>query len=203
MPVVERVRDAYTAMAEQYIERFATTDTGHPEDRALIVRHLTIPTGVVLDVGCGPGHWTDHLRSLGVDAIGFDLVPAFIDHARRTFPAGCYGLGSAPQLPVPDGAVAGILAWYSLIHLPPDDLDGVLAELRRVMAPDGRLVVGFFDGPELGRFDHKVITASYLPADWVAERLQRAGFHEIERRCRTDTTPNGQRDQGAIAALAV
>ncbi|MEL6985106.1 MAG: SAM-dependent methyltransferase, partial [Actinomycetota bacterium] len=60
-----------------------------------------------------------------------------------------------------------------------------------------------FDGPELGSFEHKVITASYLPADWVAERLHRAGFDEVERRCRTNSTPNGPRDQGAIAAIAV
>ncbi|MEL6983530.1 MAG: class I SAM-dependent methyltransferase, partial [Actinomycetota bacterium] len=171
---MEPVRDAYSALAEKYIELFATTEAGHPEDLALIARHLAIPSGVVLDVGCGPGHLTDHLRSLGADAVGFDLVPTFIDHARRTYPDGRYGFGSATNLPVPDGVIAGLLSWYSLIHLPPADLDGVLAELRRVMAPNGRLVIGFFDGPELGSFEHKVITASFLPADWVAERLQRA-----------------------------
>src|SRR5829696_5730527 len=110
---------------------------------ALVARHLSIRPGAVLDVGCGPGQLTAHLRSLEVDATGLDLVPEFIDHARVTHPDGRYALGSMHQLPVPDRSVAGILAWYSLIHLPPDDLDGVLAELRRAMAPAGTLVVGF------------------------------------------------------------
>lgn len=199
---MKRVRDAYTAVAQQYIELFANVDVGHADDLDLIVRHLTIPSGVVLDVGCGPGHRTDHLSSLGVNAIGFDLVPAFIDHARRAFPGGRYGLGSAAQLPMPDGVIAGMLAWYSLIHLAPEELDGVLTELRRVLAPGARLVVGFFDGERVASFEHKVITAHYWPVDEMADGLARAGFREVERLCRANQSPDGPRDQGAIAAVA-
>ena len=99
-------------------------------------------------MGCGPGHLAAHLCSLGVDATGIDLVPEFVHHATAAFPRGRYELGSMARLPVPDGAVAGVLAWYSLIHLSPDDLDNVLAELRRVMITGGPLVAGFFDGDE-------------------------------------------------------
>jgi ubiquinone/menaquinone biosynthesis C-methylase UbiE len=98
----------------------------HADDLALIARYLSIRRGAVLDVGCGPGHLTAHLRSLEADATGLDLVPEFLDHARVTHPDGRYELGSMHQLPVPDRSVASILAWYSVIHLPPDDLDGVL-----------------------------------------------------------------------------
>ncbi|HMG41155.1 MAG TPA: class I SAM-dependent methyltransferase, partial [Acidimicrobiales bacterium] len=68
-------------MAEQYIELISSTQV-HADDLALIARHLSIRPGAVLDVGCGPGHLTAHLRSLEVDATGLDLVPEFIDHAR-------------------------------------------------------------------------------------------------------------------------
>ena len=47
----------------------------------------------VLDLGCGPGHLTDYLRSLGVDAMGIDMVPEFIAHAKATHPTGRYQLG--------------------------------------------------------------------------------------------------------------
>jgi SAM-dependent methyltransferase len=153
-------------------------------------------------VGCGPGHLTAHLRSLEVEAIGLDLVPEFIAHARVNHRAGRYVLGSIRQLPVPDRSVAGILAWYSLIHLPPDELDGALAELRRAMAPAGRLVVGFFDGDELLAFDHKVVTAYYWPVDAFAERLGLAGFTEIERLRRPGVTEPGRRPHAVIAAIA-
>ena len=102
----------------------------HADDLALIARHLSIRPGSVLDVGCGPGHLTAHLRSLEVDATGIDLVPEFIDRARTTYPEGRYELGSIHELPTPDNAVAGILAWYSLIHLAPEEFDGVLAEQK-------------------------------------------------------------------------
>jgi SAM-dependent methyltransferase len=129
----------------------------------------------VLDVGCGPGHLTAHLRSLGVDSVGIDVVPEFIDHARVTYPDGRYALGSMRQLPVSDDAVAGILAWYSLIHAAPQDLDRVLVELGRAMAPTGTLVVGFFDGDDVVPFEHKVTTAYYWPVDDFCVRLQRNG----------------------------
>src|SRR5687767_6728340 len=64
----EQIRDAYAAVTGRYIELFGTRERVPPDDLALIARHLTIRTGPVLDVGCGPGHLTAHLRSLGVDA---------------------------------------------------------------------------------------------------------------------------------------
>jgi hypothetical protein len=105
------------------------------------------------------------------------------------------------RLDVADHSVAGILAWYSLIHLPPQDLDGVLAEFRRAMAPAGTLVVGVFDADEVAAFDHKVVTAYRWPPDEFSRRLARAGFAEVERLQRpSDGT---HRPHAAIAAVAV
>lgn len=192
---------AYGEMAEPYIELVRTNEM-HNDDLALIDRRLSIRPGTVLDAGCGPGHVTAHLRSLGVDAIGLDVVPKFIDHARATYPDGRYELGSMRQLPFPDRSVAGILAWYSLIHVPPDELDGVLTELRRVVVSAGALVAGFFDGDAVAPFDHKVTTAYFWPVDEFAARLQRAGFTEVERSRRPGPTERGDRSHGVIAAIA-
>lgn len=195
------VRQAYSALADRYIELFGTTEQVHADDLDLCRRHLSGRPGKVLDVGCGPGHLTGYLRSLGADATGIDLVPEFIAHARATHPTGDYRLGSMDRLDAADHSVAGILAWYSLIHLPPPELDGVLAEFRRVMAPAGVLVAGFFDGgDELAAFDHKVVTAYRWPVDLFAERLARAGFTEIERRRRT--ADGTHRPLAAIAAVS-
>ncbi|MET9299634.1 class I SAM-dependent methyltransferase [Micromonospora aurantiaca] len=195
-----RVRQAYGAVATLYIELFGTTGKVHADDLALIGRHLTVRTGPVLDLGCGPGHLTDHLRSLGVDATGIDMVPEFVAHARATHPDGAYRLGSLDHLAVPDHSVAGILAWYSLIHLPPPELDGVLAEFRRAIVPGGRLVAGIFVGDEVGAFDHKVATAYRWPVDEFSARLRRAGFAEVERLTRLDD--EAHRPHAAVAAVA-
>ncbi|MFI5489640.1 MULTISPECIES: class I SAM-dependent methyltransferase [Micromonospora] len=197
---VEQVRDAYASVADLYIELFGTSQQVHADDLAFIARHLSIQPGNVLDVGCGPGHVTGYLRSLGVDATGIDVVPEFIAHAQAAHPHGRYQLGSMTSLDVEDSSIAGILAWFSLIHLPPQDLDGALAEFRRVITPAGTLVVGFFDGDEVAAFDHKVVTAYRWPADEFSERLARAGFLEVERQHRpSDGT---HRPYAAIAAAS-
>ena len=189
-------------MADEYVELLGTIDAVHHDDLELITRRLSIPTGVVLDAGCGPGHLTDHLRSLGVDAVGIDQVPEFISHAGIAFPASRFALGALHDLPVPDHSVAGILAWYSLIHLRPDEIDDVLAELRRAMATGGTLVVGCFDGERVEAFDHRVVTAYRWPVDELSERLRRAGFVEVERQQRPGVDEAGRRPHAAVVAVA-
>ncbi|WP_433688882.1 class I SAM-dependent DNA methyltransferase [Micromonospora carbonacea] len=196
----EQVRRAYASVAELYIGLFGTTRQTHADDLAFIERHLAGRPGPVLDLGCGPGHLTAHLRSLGTDATGVDMVGEFVDHARAAHPGGRYLLGSMERLAVADHRVAGILAWGSVIHLPPPDLDGVLAEFRRVIAPGGRLVVGIFVGDEVAAFDHKVVTAWRWPVDEFCARLARAGFTEVERLHQPgDAT---RRPHAAVAAVA-
>jgi SAM-dependent methyltransferase len=197
---MDQVRQAYASVAELYIELFGTRAQVHADDLAFIGRHLADRPGPVLDLGCGPGHLTDHLRSLGVDAAGIDLVPEFVAHARAAHPGGSYHLGSFDDLALADRSIAGILAWYSLIHLPPPELDGVLAGFRRVLAPAGRIVVGFVHGDDVAAFDHKVATAYRWPVDEFSKRLAHAGFTEVERLQRPgDGT---QRPLAAIAAIA-
>ena len=196
----DTVRDAYGHVAERYIDLFDTIDAVKDVDLALIERHLTACTGPVLDLGCGPGRLTDHLRTRGVDAIGIDVVPAFVHHARETYPDSRYGLGSIRNLAAPDRSVAGAVAWYSLIHTAPDDLDPMLDEIRRVLAEGAPFVVGFFDADELEAFDHKVARAWRWPADEFSARLAAAGFTEIERLRHPGTHQAGKRPHATIAA---
>lgn len=201
----ETVRQAYASVAGLYIGLFGTREQVHADDLAFIGRHLGERDGPVLDLGCGPGHLTGYLRSLGVDAAGVDLVPEFIAHARAVHPDGDYRVGSMARLDVADHSVAGILAWYSLIHLPPDDIDDVLAEFRRALVPGGALVVGMFDnenaaGDGVESFDHKVVTAYRWSLDTLAERLGKAGFAEIERLPRPGDGTH--RPHAAMAAIA-
>jgi SAM-dependent methyltransferase len=197
---MEQVRQAYASVAELYIGLFGTSQQVHADDLAFIGRHLAGRPGTVLDLGCGPGHITGYLRSLGVDASGIDMVPEFIAHAQAAHPSGRYQLGSIDNLDVASHSVAGILAWYSLIHLPPQDLGGVLAGFRRVVAPAGTIVIGFFDGDEVAAFDHKVVTAYRWPVDELSEQLARAGFTEVERLQRPGE--GSHRPHAAIAAIA-
>ncbi len=168
-------------MSEQYIGLFDGEWRADAET-ALVRSHLAGLDGTVLDLGCGPGHWSAYLHSLGADVTGVDLVPEFIDYARTNFPGPQFRLGSMTDLDLPAHSVAGILSWYSTIHMPPSELDGVLAQFRRMLIPSGRLVVGFFDSDDgVAAFDHKVHTAYRWPVDEFSARLRKAGFTELQR----------------------
>ncbi len=175
------VQQAYARLAAQYIDLFGSVEQVDPGDLDLIGRHLAGAVGPVLDLGCGPGHLTAFLHESGVDVTGIDLVAEFIAHARATHPAVSFELGSMTDLDRPAGSLAGALAWFSLIHVDPVRVDGVLDTIRELVAPGGAFVVGFFDGPGVEPFAHKVVTAYRWPADEMARRLVRAGFVEVER----------------------
>jgi predicted SAM-dependent methyltransferase len=106
------------------------------------------------------------------------------------------------ELTIADHSVAGILAWYSTIHLPPEDLDRVLAEFHRLVASSGMLVVGFFDSDEdVTAFDHKVVTAYRWPVDVFTQRLAEAGFTEVQR-VQQQSPDRPDRRYAAVAARA-
>ncbi len=194
------MRGAYSSMSERYIGLFDGDWQSHEDDTALVRRHLTGLPGPVLDLGCGPGHWTAYLHSFGADVTGVDMVPEFIAHARANHSGPEFRLGSMTEVDAPEPSVAGILSWYSTIHLPPTELDRVLAAFRRLLASSGMLVVGFFDSDdEVAAFDHAVVTVYRWPVDVFAERLKKAGFAEVER-LRYQSAERPDRKYAAIAA---
>jgi SAM-dependent methyltransferase len=196
------VRDAYSTMSGQYIGLFDDGWQGHEDDTALVRRHLTGLSGPVLDLGCGPGHWTAYLHSLGAQVTGVDMVPEFIAHARATHPGPEFQLDLMTELEVPEHSVAGILSWYSTIHLPPPELDRVLVVFRQLLQSSGVLVVGFFDSDDdVARFDHKVVTAYRWPVDIFSEHLAQAGFIEVQR-LQHQFPERPDRKYAAIAARA-
>jgi SAM-dependent methyltransferase len=194
------VRDAYSAKAAEYIELLGGDWQPYEKDAALIRLFLGSIVGPVLDLGCGPGYWTAYLHARGVDVTGVDLVPEFLAHARATHPGPEFQLGSMTEVEVPEHSVAGILSWYSTIHLPPQELDPVLAGFRRLLTPSGVLVIGFFDSDDdVAAFDHKVVTAYRWPVDVFAERLATAGFMELQR-IQYELASRPDRKYAAIAA---
>jgi SAM-dependent methyltransferase len=188
-------------MSEPYIGLFNGWDD-QTEETTFVRQHLTGLSGPVLDLGCGPGHWTAYLHSFGTEATGIDMVPEFIKHAQATYPGPKFQLGQMTTLDVPDHSVAGILSWYSTIHLSPPEVDRVLAVFRQLLRPSGMLVIGFFGSDDdVSSFDHKVATAYRWPIDIFSKHLTDAGFTEVQR-LQHQLPERPDRKFAAIAAIA-
>lgn len=195
---MEDVQLAYDRRSTEYAELLGSMDAVHPADRALVNYWSNDITGRMLDVGCGPGHWTGYLDQRGITAGGIDLSPRFVEHARAAFPHLAFEVGSLDAIPATSGELDGILAWYSLIHLAPARVPTALAEFARVLKPGGTLLLGFFDGPEVAAFDHAVVTAYSWPVVTLSQHLCAMGFEVKETHTRTGP---GYRPHGAITAL--
>ncbi|MFD5828518.1 class I SAM-dependent DNA methyltransferase [Lentzea sp. NPDC060358] len=176
-------RAAYDAVAGRYAELFSDVLDTLPVERAVLAAFAGLVDGPVADLGCGPGHLTAHLRSLGLDAFGVDLSPEMIALARQAHPDLRFDVGTMTALDLGNDAVGGILASYSFIHTPPADLPVVFAEFARVLAPGGHAVLGFFagDDPEPEPFDHRVALAYRWSPDSLMTLLSQAGFTEVAR----------------------
>lgn len=174
------VAAAYDARAAEYVRVAGTLEQMHPHDRELIGRWRQATSGSLLDAGCGPGHWTDYLGRDGREARGIDASGEFIASARAIYPAQRFEKASFRELPAATASLGGVLAWYSLIHVPPDDLPPVLAEFARVLVPGGGLLIGFFDGEPGAPFPHAVTTAYFWSPDALRTLLSDVGFDVID-----------------------
>lgn len=179
-------RTSYDTVATSYADQVRELLDQTPYERAVLALFAdlvqTTGGGPVADVGCGPGRITAYLRELGVDAFGIDLSPAMIEVARRDHPGLRFEIGSMTDLHLGDSSMAGLVAWYSLIHVPNDEIGSVFTHFRRVLRPGGPLLLSFHVGDEsrlktqgYGGHPMKVHVHHRQPGQ-VAAWLNEAGF---------------------------
>jgi ubiquinone/menaquinone biosynthesis C-methylase UbiE len=103
------------------------------DELVAVVRAL--PPARVLDVACGTGFLTQHLRG---EVTGLDQSPAMVDVASARMPNARFVRGDAVPLPFGDGAFDLLFTGHFYGHLLPGERERFLAEARRVAA---RIVV--------------------------------------------------------------
>lgn len=197
---LERTRRAYDVVAVDYARLLALGWPSDPLDRRVLARFAAGLRGPVVEVGCGPGRMTGPLAESGLDVRGIDLSPEMVAEARRRHPDLDFRVGTMTALDLPDASVAGVVAWYSIIHLPPADRPVAFAEFARVLMPGGRLQLAFQvgDGPVEIRqaYGHEVSATAYrLDPDAIADQLRGAGFtvlvQQVRGRLGPEKTPQG------------
>ena len=179
-------RDSYDADADAYADKVQGLLESSPHLRASLALFADLVNdaggGTVADIGCGPGYVTRYLHDVGIEAFGIDLSPEMVALARRDHPGLRFEVGTMTDLDVADGSLAGVIAFWSVIHVPDQSLPGVFAEFRRVLRPAGSLLVGFHVGDEThhtseGHSGSPINVDSYRrPPARVAGWLRDTGF---------------------------
>ena len=173
----------YDRVAEPYGEQFFGELARKPFDRELLDRFAARLSGqgLVCDVGCGPGHVGRYLAERGVHVLGLDLSPGMVALARRLNPAMRFEQGDLRALDLPDASLAGIVAFYSLIHLERAEIASALTELARVLAPGGSILVALHGGDGHAHADDwfgrgvSIDATLYQPTE-MAAAMELAGF---------------------------
>jgi len=174
---------SYDELAEEYTRRIAGELEHKPFDRELLDRFAAMfdADDMVCDMGCGPGHVARYLHERGVRVIGIDLSPQMVNQARLLNPRLDFRQGDIMSLDVPDESWAGIVLFYSVIHIPRAEVVRALRELRRCLRPGGRLLVSFHIGDDLVHldelWDHPVsMDFLFFGTDEMLGYLGEAGF---------------------------
>ena len=179
-------REAYDKVANDYARLVPDMSVEAPLDRAVLTAFtemLTVNSDtLVAEIGCGTGRVTQHLHEAGLRMFGFDLSPSMATVARTSYKELPFAAAQAAALPLRSGVLGGLVAWYSLIHLPTSELPQVLTEFARVTRPGAPVLVAFQcgDGERVDRttsYGHPVPLTYYRHrTDQVTAALEDTGF---------------------------
>jgi ubiquinone/menaquinone biosynthesis C-methylase UbiE len=162
--------------------------------RRTLLDHAEIRPGHrVLDVGCGTGTLAVMIKRLHPDAdvAGLDPDPKAMARARRKAERASaevrFDRGFSNELPYPDASVDRVVSSFMFHHVPNDEKEATLREARRVLKPDGRLILVDFAGPEassegfLSRLFHSSGHFKDNSEESILDLMRRAGFVDAAR----------------------
>jgi SAM-dependent methyltransferase len=180
---VDAARAMYDACVTDYVEFVGTELSDATEDvvdRSMLAAFVELVGsargGAVADLGCGSGRVAGFLAQAGLDVVGIDVSTRLLAVARQAHPKVRFDEARLDELPFLNGALAGAVCWYSIIYTPPDHVDGVFAEIARVVAPTGFVLLAFQAG-----MGDAVVTRDAYGTGMSLTRYEH-GLHQVVRR---------------------
>lgn len=172
--------------------------------QAILTRAALAPGERVLDVGCGTGTLAIEIRKrVGSEGVvhGIDASPEMVtlakEKARTRQLQIDFQVAAAQQLPFEDGAFDAVLCTMLMHHLPRDQRADAIAEMFRVLAPGGRVLIVDLsrEGGLLARMNPIVLlhgSRSLETIGEVASLVRTCGFGDV------DTGPLGSSTLGYV-----
>jgi SAM-dependent methyltransferase len=182
-----RTQSSYDAVAAEYAGHISDELDHRPRERDWLQRFALLcrDRGCICDVGCGPGHISRYLSEFNPEVFGLDLSLGLLRQASDRYPGMLFLQGDMLALPFASGTLGGIVAFYSIIHFDDSQVDRALGEMRRVLRPDGQLLLGFHVGNNTVHVDELWgvgvdLDARFFTMEDLLDRLAQLGFRMIE-----------------------
>jgi ubiquinone/menaquinone biosynthesis C-methylase UbiE len=163
--------------------------TYRPEQDAVVRALAEDDPRRVLDLGCGTGRLASRLARGDPDlrVVGCDFSRGMLAEAVARTRSVAWVQGDAGALPFRDGSFQAVVSTEAFHWFP--DPDRALGELRRVLAPGGRLLVALVNPPldVLSDVSHRVSALLGEPMHWptraaMRARVESAGFRVEDQR---------------------
>ncbi|NPE09516.1 MAG: class I SAM-dependent methyltransferase [Asgard group archaeon] len=158
------VSEGYDKAAEKYLaERHENLEEMKflPEFSSLIKQD-----GKVLDAGCGAGLPFTKYLSERFHVIGIDISKKQIDLAKKNVPKAQFFVKDMTELDYPENFFDGILAYYSIIHVPRKEHHGLFKNFYRMLKPNGVALMCL----------HATDDPEYINDDFFGAKMYWSGF---------------------------
>lgn len=142
----------------------------------------------VLEIGAGPGEVSGYLARLGVKCLGTDISERMIENARKYFPQAQFEVQDFFRLSYADDSFLGVVGFYAIVNLTPEEVRSVLSEVKRVLKGDGIFLFSFHihegeEKTEVKNFlsqEANELTFYYFKVDDVKEMVENAGYQIVD-----------------------
>ena len=184
---LNKIENVYNTVAKEYADTFSGEHEKKPKDRE-ILRRFSQQIGnrrPVWDFGCGPGQTTEYLKKLGIEISGLDLSEKILEQARTIHPEIHFRKGNILELEFENDSIAGVVAFYAIVHFTEKQAGTAFREVFRVLQPGGIFLVTYHIGEKTIHVEEflgqKVdIDFMFFTTDFISRCLKEIGFEIIE-----------------------
>lgn len=173
----KQTTEVYDEISTSYATKF-----NEPSDNIDDFLKLIGKGGKILDAGCGPGVDVAYIASKGFDVIGIDLSEKMLEIAKRKNPRIYFQKADIRKLNFKPNTFDGIIASFSLIHIPKKDVNKTVDNFYKLLKPRGVIYIGIQEGKSQEIFlteplkpDEKIFL-NIISAKEIKEILTKAGF---------------------------
>jgi len=143
-----------------------------------------LPSGAILELGCGGGREAKRLIEMGYKYTGLDAAGKLIKILSMQFPQATFLHKNLDDLDSLDVKFDGFWCAGVFLHIPKNDSAQILRNIKKCINPGGVGFISLLEG-EGERYDEKTGRSFFLYGlEEFSDLLKKNGFHIIKRRIR-------------------